>query len=68
MARPSLVDGFLSPCEADEAGELLHPPDPPLCSLEDWFGEGGLMLPPDSRMRRNPRFLRLLTELSHPTK
>lgn len=63
--RPSEVDRLLSTNE--EEGELLlHAPRGALCSVDEWYE--ALQLPQGARMRRNPRFRRLLEELSHPCK
>ena len=49
----------------EEHAALFEPPKPPLSSVAEWLDDG-LQLPPTSRMRRNPRFLRVLKELSEP--
>jgi hypothetical protein len=45
---------------------VVLPPPRPLCSPSTWLD--ALQLPEDARMRRNPRFLRVLQECSHPSK
>ena len=58
--RPSEVDRLLSTNE--EEGELLlHAPRGALCSVDEWYE--ALQLPQGARMRRNPRFRRLLEEV-----
>jgi len=62
--RPSQVDRLLATAEADPS--VVLPPRSPLGTPNEWLD--ALMLPADSRMRRNPRFMRVLEEFSHPSK
>ena len=66
--RPSMVDRLLS--HHEEEGILSSPRgDPerdPLSSVEGWFQ--ALMLPEDARIRRTPRFVRVLEEYTQPHK
>jgi hypothetical protein len=62
--RASMVDRLLSTHETDAATVL--PSLPPLSSVEAWME--ALQLPEDARMRRNPRFVRVLEEFSNPSK
>jgi hypothetical protein len=62
--RPSAVDRLLATAETDAS--VVLPPPRPLCSPSTWLD--ALQLPEDARMRRNPRFLRVLQEFSHPSK
>lgn len=69
--RESFVDRLLS--HQQEEGEMVHPlhgsTEPgkdPLSTVDGWFD--ALQLPPGARMRRNPRFVRILEEFSIPSK
>jgi len=62
--RPSSVDRLLATAEVDAPTVL--PPLGALVSPTEWLD--ALQLPPSARMRRNPRFLRVLEEYSHPSK
>ena len=62
--RPSQVDRLLSTHEVDAATVLA--PVQALSTVDSWFD--ALQLPEGSRMRRNPRFVRVLEEFAHPSK
>ena len=62
--RYSAVDRLLSTHE--EEAELCLQPLGDLSSVEDWFD--ALQLPADARMRRNPRFVRVLELFSDGVK
>ena len=59
------MDSLLSTREDEASNGVLTPLDP-LVSTEQWFA--ALELPAESRMRRNPRFIRILQEFSEPAK
>ena len=61
--KPASVDRLLS--TAEEHPWVL-PPVPALSTAEEWYE--ALMLPEEARMRRNPRFQRIIREYSHPSK
>lgn len=61
--RPSAVDRMLA---AHEEEPSVLPRPGPLCHPDEWLE--ALQLPAASRMRRNPRFVRVLEEYSHPSK
>ena len=62
--RVSAVDRLLSTHEIDGATTL--PDIQALSTVESWLD--ALELPSGARMRRNPRFLRVLEEFAHPSK
>ena len=45
---------------------MVLPPVGPLTTTDEWFD--ALMIPPGTRMRRNPRFMRILEEFTIPSK
>ena len=64
MYRYSAVDRLLSTHE--EEAEICLQPLRPLSSVEAWMT--ALELPPNARMRRNPRFVRVLEAVSSNVK
>lgn len=64
LTKPSLIDSYLEHNEVHCS--MLGPTHDPLGSVEEWMD--ALQLRPDSKMRTNGRFRRVLEELSHPTR
>ena len=67
--RPSMVDRILSHHEED--GDLVYSPRgdearDPLSTVDGWYE--ALQLPEKARMRRNPRFRKMLEEFTTPSK